>query len=225
MAKTNKIVYVTKAQYSSLITDGYVTVGGVTYTYDANNTYMVREDGLEGTAVQSTGATNGQVLTANGNGGASWTTVGGGGGSGDVTASGTLSVGSVITGLGSKTVTALNGQNYKFLTWFNGATFKGLYQHCIHMYNADSVDYGPVNVYFSFISTSATPISLAGDAPIGTFPATGVYDNSGTYCWVVYIDTDNAEVGYLDPTLGSVSTMLPFDFVDTSVTDTVIQIL
>lgn len=41
MAKTNKIVYVTEAQYASLITDGYVTVDGVTYNYDANNTYMV----------------------------------------------------------------------------------------------------------------------------------------------------------------------------------------
>lgn len=225
MAKTNKIVYVTKAQYSSLITDGYVTVGGVTYTYDANNTYMVREDGLEGTSVQSTGVTSGKVLTANGSGGASWETAGGGG-SGDVTASGTLSVGSVITGLGSKTVAALNGTNGKFLGWSGGASWKGLYQHTIFFYNADSIDYGPVGLYFSFISTSATPITVAGDAPVGIFPATGVYydSNSGSNCWVAYIDTDNAEVGYVDPSLGGFSQMSPFDFIDTSVTDTVIQI-
>ena len=61
MAKTNKIVYVTEAQYASLITDGYVVVGGVTYNYDANNTYMVQENGLVGTDVQSTGVTSGKV--------------------------------------------------------------------------------------------------------------------------------------------------------------------
>lgn len=41
MAKTNKIVYVTLEQYASLVQTGSVEVGGVTYTYDANNTYMV----------------------------------------------------------------------------------------------------------------------------------------------------------------------------------------
>jgi hypothetical protein len=169
-------------------------------------------------------ATSGKVLTADGNGNASWQTAGGGGGSGDVTASGTLSVGSVIVGLGSKTITASNGTNYKFLGWSNGAAWKGLYQHTIHFYNADSIDYGPVNIYFSFISTSATAITLAGDAPVGIFPATGVYDNSGTYCPTVYVDTDNAEVGYINPTNGYIDTMLPLDFVDTAVTDTVIQI-
>jgi hypothetical protein len=75
MAKTNKIVYVTLEQYASLVTNGSVEVGGVTYTYDANNTYMVQENGLEGRLVQSTGASNGQVLTANGNGGARWRTM------------------------------------------------------------------------------------------------------------------------------------------------------
>lgn len=225
MAKTNKIVYVTKAQYTSLITDGYITIGGVTYNYDANNTYMVREDGIEGTDVKSTGATSGKVLTADGNGNASWQTAGGGGGSGDVTASGTLSVGAVITGLGSKTVTALNGSNGKFLGWTGGATWKGLYQHTIHFYNADSIDYGPVNIYFSFISTSATAITTAGGVPTGTYPATGVYDNSGTYCPTVYVDTSNQEVGYINQTNGYIDTMLPWDFGETSVTDTVTQIL
>lgn len=195
MAKTNKIVYVTQEQYNALVTNGSVVVGGVTYTYDANNTYFVREDG------------------------------GGGGGSGDVTASGTLASNSVILGNGTKSVKASSGTNYKFLTWFNGATWKGLYQHTIHLYDSSSVDYGPVNIYFSFISTSATPITYASDAPIGIFPATGVYDSSSTYCWTVYIDTDNAEVGYVDPTTGYINTMLLDSFADITVTDTVTQIL
>lgn len=259
MAKTNKIVYVTQAQYDSLITDGYVTVSGVTYTYDANNTYMVREDGLEGVDVQSTGATSGKVLTADGSGGASWQTAGGGapegtavlstgvtsgkvltangsggatwetaggGGSGDVTASGTLSVGSVILGLGSKTVTASSGTNGKFLAWSGGSTWKGLYMHTVNFYNTDSIDYGPVNLYFMFISTSSTPLTTMGGVPAGKYPASGVYQdsNSGSNFWVAYIDTNSEEVGYVNSSSGYIETMIPFDMAYTSVTDTVIQI-
>lgn len=121
MAKTSKIVYVTQAQYDSLITNGSVTIYGVTYTYDANNTYLVREDGVEGADVLSTGATSGQVLTADGNGGAAW---GAAGGAGDVTASGTLSVGAVMVGLGGKLITALNGSNGKILGWNGGAVWQ-----------------------------------------------------------------------------------------------------
>lgn len=121
MAKTSKIVYVTQAQYDSLINNGSVTIYGVTYTYDANNTYLVREEGIEGSDVLSTGATSGKVLTADGNGGAAWEAAGG---AGDVTASGTLSVGAVMVGLGGKLITSLNGSNGKILGWNGGAVWR-----------------------------------------------------------------------------------------------------
>lgn len=138
MAKTSKIVYVTQAQYDSLINDGSVTIYGVTYTYDANNTYLVREEGLEGTSVKSTGETSGKVLTADGSGGAAWAAAGGG--SGDVTASGTLSVGAVMVGLGGKTITSLNGSNGKILGWSGGATWQDppkLYVHYLKIWLKD----------------------------------------------------------------------------------------
>lgn len=101
MAKTNKIIYVTQAQYVSLITDGYVVVDGVTYNYDANNTYMVQENGLEGTNVQSTGVTSGKVLTANGSGGSSWQTVSAGAPEGTAVKSTGVTSGKVLTANGS----------------------------------------------------------------------------------------------------------------------------
>lgn len=96
MAKTSKIVYVTQAQYDSLINDGSVTIYGVTYTYDANNTYLVREDGLEGANVQSTGETSGKVLTSDGSGGAAWVT--NTGGAEAVQAPNTLVSGNIVIG-------------------------------------------------------------------------------------------------------------------------------
>ena len=96
MAKTSKIVYVTQAQYDSLINDGSVTIYGVTYTYDANNTYLVREEGLEGANVQSTGETSGKVLTSDGSGGAAWVT--NTGGAEAVQAPNTLVSGNVVIG-------------------------------------------------------------------------------------------------------------------------------
>lgn len=96
MAKTSKIVYVTQAQYDSLINDGSVTIYGVTYTYDANNTYLVREEGLEGANVQSTGETSGKVLTSDGSGGAAWVT--NTGGAEAVQAPSTLVSGNIVIG-------------------------------------------------------------------------------------------------------------------------------
>ena len=96
MAKTSKIVYVTQAQYDSLINDGSVTIYGVTYNYDANNTYLVREDGLEGANVQSTGETSGKVLTSDGSGGAAWVT--NTGGAEAVQAPNTLVSGNIVIG-------------------------------------------------------------------------------------------------------------------------------
>lgn len=143
MAKSTKIVYVTQAQYDSLINDGSVTIYGVTYTYDANNTYLVREDGIEGVDVLSTGATAGQVLTADGNGGAEWAA----GASGDVTASGTLSVGSVMVGLGNKLITALNGSNGKILGWNGGAVWQDPPKIYIHNLVIEATDANS-NTYF-----------------------------------------------------------------------------
>ena len=208
MAKTNKIVYVTQEQYESLITDGYVEVGGVTYNYDANNTYMVQENGLEGTNVQSTGVTSGKVLTANGSGGSSWQTVShtpegtavkstgvtsgkvltanGSGGStwetaaaaGDVVASGTLSVGAVMLGLGSKTITASNGTNGKFLGWNGGAKWQGLYLHTIEAKQTAGQMYREVTMYFSVISTQSTAYTALSDISSGFFVASGNVDMS-----------------------------------------------
>ena len=96
MAKSTKIVYVTQAQYDNLINDGSVTIYGVTYTYDANNIYLVREDGLEGANVQSTGETSGKVLTSDGSGGAAWVT--NTGGAEAVQAPSTLVSGNVVIG-------------------------------------------------------------------------------------------------------------------------------
>ena len=96
MAKSTKIVYVTQAQYDSLINDGSVTIYGVTYTYDANNTYLVREEGLEGANVQSTGETSGKVLTSDGSGGAAWVT--NTGGAEAVQAPSTLVSGNIVIG-------------------------------------------------------------------------------------------------------------------------------
>lgn len=208
MAKTNKIVYVTQEQYNSLITDGYVTVDGITYNYDANNTYMVQENGLEGTNVQSTGVTSGKVLTADGNGAASWQTVshtpegtavkstgvssgkvltanGSGGstwetasGSGDVVASGTLSTGAVILGLGDKTITSSSGTNGKFLRWSGGATWSAIYMHTIHATRPQS-PYTPAEVYFTVLSTASTAYTSLTGIPYGTYVASGNIDQTG----------------------------------------------
>ena len=191
MAKTNKIVYVTQAQYTSLITDGYITVGGVTYNYDANNTYCVREDGVEGTDVLSTGATSGKVLTADGSGAASWQTA-----SGNVSTSSTLSVGSVITGLGSKTVTALNGSNGKFLGWSGGATWKGLYHHLIYVtQTGDSSTIG-LRICFEIISTQSTSYTTVSGMPSGRYQAVGdVLTTGGDHCCPLYVITSGGTNG------------------------------
>jgi hypothetical protein len=190
MAKSNKIVYVTQAQYASLITDGYITIGGVTYTYDANNTYCVREDGVEGTDILSTGATSGKVLTADGNGAASWQT------GGNVSASGTLSVGSVITGLGSKSVSALNGSNGKFLGWSGGATWQGLYQHLIYATQTKDSSTIGLNFCFEIISTQSTSYTTVSGMPSGRYLAVGdVTKTDDTHCRSLYVITSGGTNG------------------------------
>lgn len=92
---------------------------------------------VEGEDVKATGATAGQVLTADGNGGAAWAAAGG---AGDVTASGTLSVGSVMVGLGGKLITALNGSNGKILGWNGGAVWQDppkIYAHSLYIQVTD----------------------------------------------------------------------------------------
>lgn len=44
MANLKNVVYLTKAQYNTLVTQGSITVGGVTYTYDENNLYLVPKE-------------------------------------------------------------------------------------------------------------------------------------------------------------------------------------
>lgn len=228
MANTTKIVYVTQAQYNSLITTGSVTVGGVTYTYDANNTYLVREDGIEGADVKSTGATSGKVLTADGNGGASWQNAGGGGGSGDVTASGTLTSNNIILGNGNKSVKAMaDGTSGTFLQ--RGALapeWKGLYMHTIFLYYAGDMDQGEAKVYFSVISTTATAFTTFGGVfPMGTHPAVGTYHdpNSQVECQTISIASDGT-IEFINSS-GYVESMAMFDPGELEVTDTVTQIL
>lgn len=223
--KTNKFVYVTPEVYAALITDGSVEVGGVTYTYDANNTYMVQENGLEGVLVQSTGATSGQVLTANGSGGASWQTASSG--SGDVTASGTLSVGAVMLGLGSKTITASNGTNGKFLGWSGGATWQGLYLHTIHVTRTQSPN-TPVEMYFSFISTQSAAYTSMGNVPNGFYVASGNIDQTGFnegQCRVLYYDRSHDTIGYWKSVSNALATTnLTWNQTSVTITDTVSQI-
>lgn len=225
MAKTNKIVYVTQEQYASLITDGYVEVGGVTYNYDANNTYMVQENGLEGTAVQSTGVTSGKVLTANGSGGASWQTAGG---SGDVVASGTLSTGAVILGLGNKTVTASNGQNNQMLFWSGGATWKRIYRHLIYLHRTAGSDGPEVNIYFELLSTQSTTYSSASNIPYGKYLAIGDVDQTSAnegHCRALYYNklssgVPGGHVGYWKTNSNAVGD-LTMDGSNTTISDTV----
>lgn len=228
MANTTKIVYVTQAQYDSLVNNGSVTVGGVTYTYNANNTYLVREDGVEGVDIKSTNATSGKVLTANGSGGASWETAGGGGGSGDVTASGTLTSNCVILGNGTKSVKALSdGANGTFLQRGSLAPeWKGLYVHTIFLFYPGDMDQGEAKVYFSVISTTATAFTTFGSIfPIGTHPAVGTYydPNSQVQCQTISIASDGT-IEFINSS-GYVESMGMFDPVELEVTDTVTQIL
>lgn len=44
MANLSQVVYLTKAQYNTLVTQGSITVGGVTYTYDQNSLYLVPKE-------------------------------------------------------------------------------------------------------------------------------------------------------------------------------------
>lgn len=228
MANTTKIVYVTQAQYDALVTNGSVTVGGVTYTYDANNTYLVREDGIEGVDIKSTNATNGKVLTADGNGGASWESAGGGGGSGDVTASGTLTSNCVILGNGTKSVKAMSdGANGAFLQRGSLAPeWKGLYMHTIYLNYPGDMDQGAAKVYFSVISTIATAFTTFGGVfPMGTHPAVGTYydPNSQVECQTISIASDGT-IEFINSS-GYVESMAMFDPAELEVTDTVTQIL
>lgn len=44
MANLKNVVYLTQAQYNTLVTQGTITVGGVTYTYDQDNLYLVPKE-------------------------------------------------------------------------------------------------------------------------------------------------------------------------------------
>ena len=44
MANLGNIVYLTKAQYETLRTDGTITVGDVVYTYNANDLYLIQDE-------------------------------------------------------------------------------------------------------------------------------------------------------------------------------------
>lgn len=57
MADLQKIVYLSKAQYDTLLQNGSITVGDVTITYSANDLYVVPEQQIPN------GGTTGQVLT------------------------------------------------------------------------------------------------------------------------------------------------------------------
>lgn len=208
MAKTNKIVYVTEAQYVSLITDGYVVVDGVTYNYDANNTYMVQENGLEGTNVQSTGVTSGKVLTANGSGGASWQTVSHTPEGTAVKSTGVTS-GKVLTangsggaswqdagGGGSGDVTAsgtlsvgsvITGLGSKTVTALNGTNGKFLVWsggatwkglYNHLIYIHYAKTAGDIHVCFSVISTDSNAYTSTSSVPGGRYLATGDIDNT-----------------------------------------------
>ena len=47
MASLANVIKVTKSQYNTLIAGGTITKSGVTYSYDANAIYLIREDGEE----------------------------------------------------------------------------------------------------------------------------------------------------------------------------------
>lgn len=44
MANKTQEFYVTKEQYETLISVGYIVVDGIQYNYDPNATYFVRDD-------------------------------------------------------------------------------------------------------------------------------------------------------------------------------------
>lgn len=57
MADLQKIVYLSKAQYETLVQNGTITVGDVTITYSSNDLYVIPEQQIPN------GGTTGQVLT------------------------------------------------------------------------------------------------------------------------------------------------------------------
>ena len=54
MANVAKVIQLTQSQYDDLIANGSITVGGVTYTYDANVIYLVDDNEWEGAQINST---------------------------------------------------------------------------------------------------------------------------------------------------------------------------
>ena len=163
---------------------------------------------VEGEDVKATGATAGQVLTADGNGGAEWAAAGGGG-SGDVTASGTLSVGAVILGLGNKTITSSSGTSGKFLRWSGGATWSAIYMHTIHATRPQN-PYTPAEVYFTVLSTASTAYTSLTGIPYGTYVASGNIDqtafNQGQ-CRVLYFTrAASNSLGYWDSVNNTIAT-------------------
>ena len=71
MPNSKQIVYLSQAQYQELITNGTITVDGVTVTYDENDIYVtpqaepVTDVRIEGTSVSSNGVANIPVATNN----------------------------------------------------------------------------------------------------------------------------------------------------------------
>lgn len=98
MANLSNIIKISQANYNTLSTQGSVTIGGVTYTYDSNALYVIEETG--------------QVVPVSGtNDGTNWTTItidgttknipSGGGGSGTVTS---VSAGTGLSISGTPTI-------------------------------------------------------------------------------------------------------------------------
>lgn len=125
MANLSNIIKISQANYNTLSTQGSVTIGGVTYTYDSNALYVIEETG--------------QVVPVSGtNDGTNWTTItidgttknipsGGGGGSGTVTSVG-AGTGLSISGTATVNPTVNIASGYKLPTtteWSNKSTVSG----------------------------------------------------------------------------------------------------
>ena len=201
MAKTNKIVYVTQAQYSALITNGSVDVGGVTYTYDANNTYMVREDGGGGGSgdVTASGTLSvGAVMIGLGNK--------------TITSS---------NGTNGKFLGWNNGA-----TW-QGLYLHTIYAH----QTVASTTAVEIRICFLVISTKSTTYDDLSAIPAGRYLAVGYVDgtsfNEGA-CRALYFERNsngnNGKVHYLIQDNSNEQTVNLYN-PSTTITDTVTQIL
>ena len=188
MADLQKIVYLTDAQYSTLVTNGTITIGDTTINYSPNDLYLTPSNA--GGSVPS-GGTTGQVLTKASNA------------DGDLVWGNQLKM-TTITESGTATQTALSSGLYYDLGWRYESTIT--LSNSINKSDLEGGKIGNIQIYSKFLSDTEEGTFDLNTNAINRPTLYGV-QGSGTVRTISVSNSDIALISFNPGTGSTISTI------------------